>query len=96
MHIRDLHLLGSPDWDIVNRIQSEDWTLVTNNGRDFLKLYSRLNIHAGLVIIVPNVGLKQQRNLFRTALRKLGPTPDLVNRVAKINLLGELSIENLP
>ncbi len=37
------------------RIVAEDYTFVTNNARDFRKLYGNEEIHAGLVIIVPQV-----------------------------------------
>ena len=96
MHLRDLDLLGSPDWELLNRIQTEDWTFVTNNARDFLKLYAKLNLHAGLLIVVPNVPVKQQRHLFRTALRKLGPKPDLVNKLVYVELDASITISELP
>lgn len=37
------------------RIVAEDFTFVTNNTRDFRKLYAKEEFHAGLVIIVPQV-----------------------------------------
>lgn len=37
------------------RIIEEDFTFVTNNARDFRKLYAKEDLHAGLVIIVPQV-----------------------------------------
>lgn len=37
------------------RIIEENFTFVTNNARDFRKLYAKEESHAGLVIIVPQV-----------------------------------------
>jgi hypothetical protein len=45
-----------------------DYTFVTNNRSDFLALYRRTPLHAGLVIIVPNVEPALQRQLFEAAL----------------------------
>jgi predicted nuclease of predicted toxin-antitoxin system len=92
MHLKDIGMPGITDWDIVRRIQSEDWPLVTNNGRDFIRLYSQLNLHAGLMVIVPNVNLR----LLRQALYRLGPAPDMVNKLAFIALDGRITLEDWP
>jgi hypothetical protein len=39
----------------MTKIRSEDYTFVTNKRTDFTKLYAKEELHAGLVIIVPNV-----------------------------------------
>jgi hypothetical protein len=36
-------------------VRREDYTFVTNNRTDFIALYAKEELHAGLVIIVPNV-----------------------------------------
>ncbi|TAZ03387.1 hypothetical protein ELH81_31165 (plasmid) [Rhizobium leguminosarum] len=66
------------------RIVAEDFTFVTNNARDFRKLYAREDLHAGLVIIVPQVLPGQQRELFTLVLQELAASPDLVNEVIEI------------
>jgi predicted nuclease of predicted toxin-antitoxin system len=96
MHIKHFDLLGTEDWELISKIQADDWTFITNNGRDFLKLYAKLNIHAGLIIIIPSVSLKPQRRLLRHALRKLGPNPDLINKVVSVELDGRITIEDWP
>jgi predicted nuclease of predicted toxin-antitoxin system len=96
MHVKYFDLLGTEDWELISTIQQEDWTFVTNNARDFLKLYSKLNIHAGLIIIMPSVSLKPQKRLLRQALRKLGPNPNLINKVVAVELDGSISIEDWP
>jgi hypothetical protein len=40
-HVNWLGLSGETDWDLMPRIVAEDFTFVTNNARDFRKLYAR-------------------------------------------------------
>ncbi len=52
------------DWDLMPRIVAGDFTFVMNNARDFLRLYAREPLHAGLIVIVPQVAPARQRELF--------------------------------
>jgi len=63
--------------------------LVTNNASDFRKIYATTSLHAGLIIIVPNVGRALQATLFRAALEALAMPDDLVNRVLEVSIDGE-------
>jgi hypothetical protein len=73
--------LGSPkDRELVKLSVERDYAFVTNNRSDFLTLYRRTPLHAGLVIIVPNVRPALQRQLFETALGLISER-DLVNTV---------------
>ena len=63
-HVNWLGLSGETDWDLMPRIVDGDFTFVTNNARDFRKLYAQEEVHAGLVIIVPQVVPVRQRELF--------------------------------
>ncbi len=67
-HVNWLGLSGEADWDLMPRIVAGDFTFVTNNARDFRKLYSKEDLHAGLLIIVPQVLPVQQRELFTLSL----------------------------
>ena len=71
------------------RIIEEDFTFVTNNARDFRKLYAKEELHAGLVIIVPQVLPVLQRELFALILQDLADTQDMVNEVIEVTLDGE-------
>ncbi|MGH6860420.1 MAG: DUF5615 family PIN-like protein [Phyllobacterium sp.] len=53
VHVNWLGLSGETDWDLMPRIIEGDFTFVTNNARDFRKLYAKKALHAGLVIITP-------------------------------------------
>ncbi|MBY3179702.1 DUF5615 family PIN-like protein [Rhizobium leguminosarum] len=83
-HVNWLGLSGETDWDLMPRIVAEDFTFVTNNARDFRKLHAREDLHAGLVIIVPQVLPGQQRELFTLVLQELAASPDLVNEVIEV------------
>jgi len=82
-HVNYLGLGSSKDWDLMKLILDRDYTLVTNNRTDFLSLYGRTQLHAGLVIIVPNVMPALQRELFQAALRFIGEQ-ELVNAVVEV------------
>ena len=88
-HVNWLGLSGETDWDLIPRIIEEDFTFVTNNARDFRKLYAKEELHAGLVIIVPQVLPVLQRDLFALILQDLADTQDMVNEVIEVTLDGE-------
>jgi len=71
-HVNFLGLGGHKDWQLMTRIRTEEYTFVTNNYTDFTALYAKEELHAGLVIILPNVTPSSQRKLFRAALSHLG------------------------
>ena len=85
-HINWLGLSGETDWDLMPRIVAEDFTFVTNNARDFRKLYAKEALHAGLVIIVPQVLPALQRELFLAALDEHTDRNDLVNEVIEMTI----------
>jgi hypothetical protein len=60
-------------------------SLVTNNRTDFVALYAQEELHAGLVIVVPNVPPDQQRALFQAALLHIAER-DLINAVLEVDV----------
>jgi hypothetical protein len=71
-------------------VRREDYTFVTNNRTDFATLYAKEELHAGLVVILPNVTPSLQRELFQAALSHIA-TRDLVNAVLKVDLVGTVA-----
>lgn len=63
-HVNYLGLSSSRDWQLMSTIRAQDYTFVTNNRSDFLSLHGQEPLHAGVVIIVPNVTPARQRELF--------------------------------
>jgi predicted nuclease of predicted toxin-antitoxin system len=86
-HVNFLGLSGQKDWQLMATIRKEDYTLVTNNRTDFAALYAKEGLHAGLVIIIPNVTPSRQRELFRAALSHIGER-ELINTVLEVDLAG--------
>ncbi len=86
-HGNFLGLGGRKDWQLITRIRREYYTFVTNNRTDFTALYAKEELHAGLVIILPNVTPSRQRELFRAALSHIGKR-DLINAVLEVDLAG--------
>jgi hypothetical protein len=64
-------------------IRAQDYTFVTNNRSDFLVLYGQEPLHAGVIIIGPNVTPVRQRELFTGALKHIGAR-DLTNTVIEV------------
>ena len=84
-HVNHLGLSGRPDWQLAERIVEDEFTFVTNNRLDFTRLFGRMELHAGLIIIVPNVIPALQRAMFNAALQYLaGKMP--INSVVEVSL----------
>ena len=90
-HVNWLGLSGETDWGLMPRIVDENFTFVTNNARDFRKLYAREELHAGLIIIVPQVLPALQRELFEAVLADLEPGEELLNGVVEITMDGSVA-----
>jgi predicted nuclease of predicted toxin-antitoxin system len=86
-HVNYLGLGSSKDWELMALILEQDYTFVTNNRSDFLALYREAPLHAGLVVIVPNVKPLLQRELFQTVLTFIG-RQELVKLVVEVEYHG--------
>ena len=85
-HVVWLGLAGATDRELLARAIAEDFTFVTNNAMDFRRLYAGSEIHAGLVIIVPQVVPSLQRVLFDALLATIGPGDTFLNEAIEITL----------
>lgn len=83
-HVAHLGLSGSRDWQLMEIIARQEYTFVTNNRSDFLALYNREALHAGLIVIVPNVRPAGQGELLHAALEYTGRR-DLANMVVEVD-----------
>jgi predicted nuclease of predicted toxin-antitoxin system len=86
-HVNYLGLGSSKDWQLMVTIRQQEYTFVTNNRSDFLGLHAKEPLHAGVIIIVPNVKPDRQRELFSAALQHIG-TRDLTNTVVEVEYSG--------
>jgi predicted nuclease of predicted toxin-antitoxin system len=89
-HVNHRGLGGLEDWQLMTVVREEEYAFVTNNRADFLDLYKKEPLHAGLIVIVPNVAPSQQRQLFAAALKHIG-NRDVTNTVVEVRLVdGEI------
>ena len=86
---------GFKDHQLREAILREEFVFVTNNARDFRKLMGATELHAGLIVILPNVTPPIQRELFQRALVEASKLPDMVNKVIEIDS-DEVRVYELP
>ena len=84
-HVNHLGLSGKPDWELADRIVKDEFTFVTNNRVDFIRLFGKMELHPGLIIIILNAVPALQRALFRGALRSM-QGKDLINSVIEVTV----------
>jgi len=96
-HVKELGLLGRPDWALMPVTTGGDFTFVTNDRTDFLRLYNRLAIHAGLLVIVPSVRMVEQSRLFNLALDVIEAAGnDMVNQLVEVSADGHVTMRAWP
>lgn len=88
-HVAYVGKAGWKDWNVARYASDGDFVLVTNNAGDFRRLYGSRPLHAGLVIIIPNMNRLVQMRLFAGALAELAAIGDLVNRVFEVGIDGD-------
>ncbi len=66
------------DWDLLKVVAAGDWVLVTNNSVEFRGRYRRIELHPGVVFLLPAVRGLEQVRLFEAALDHLERQPDLI------------------
>ena len=68
-HVNDIGLRTKGDPILMRRIIDENWTLVTNNWREFMARYkARAPVHAGLVLLVAAKGFSEQQLAFKLVI----------------------------
>jgi hypothetical protein len=77
---------------IFKRVAERGFVFVTNNRLDWHKLVSRVELHAGLIIILPNCRSTQQKVLFRAALEHAIAIGGLTNKVLEIDAEGTIGV----
>jgi len=81
-HVGWLGKAGWQDHNLVPLVLENDYIFVTNNRRHFLREYAKLELHNGLVVIVPAV-----ERLFESALDAFANVKDgFVNKIVEILL----------
>jgi hypothetical protein len=84
-HVAYIGKSGWPDWNLAAYALNNDYVFVTNNRRDFLKEYMKVDLHSGLIIIVPDTKRADQQVLFATVLDLVASrNDDLVNLLVEV------------
>jgi len=94
-HVAHLGKAGWKDWNVAAFAAEGDFVLVTNNASDFKNIYKRQPLHAGLVIIIPNVNRVHQQQLFRAVIQKLAEIGEPINRVLEADIEGDDAVFRL-
>jgi predicted nuclease of predicted toxin-antitoxin system len=87
-HVNHLGLSGKPDWELAERIVKGEFTFVTNNRVDFIRLFGKMELHSGLIVIVPNLAPALQRGLLQAAIQYLARR-SLINAVIEVTSDGK-------
>jgi Domain of unknown function (DUF5615) len=97
-HVNSLGLRTKGDPILMPRILAEDWTLVTNNWREFMARYkAKAEVHAGLVLLLNADGIDEQRAGFEAALKAVDQQPDLVNELLYVEMLEDaIEVSRVP
>jgi predicted nuclease of predicted toxin-antitoxin system len=95
-HVVHLGKAGVADFRLVNELIDEGYLVVTRNARDFRRLLSAVELHAGLILLMPNATASQQVALFEAALNFIERMPDTVNKVLEVHAMDDIRVSNLP
>ena len=88
-HVAHIGRAGAKDRDVVRYAAAGDFVVVTNNAGDFRRLFAAQKLHAGLVILIPNVDRAMQCRLFVAALDQLAVFGEPVNQLLEVDLDGD-------
>jgi predicted nuclease of predicted toxin-antitoxin system len=84
-HLTHIGKAGWQDWNLVRFAVANDYIIVTANRRDFLKEYAKLDVHSGLVVVIPMAKRAEQIALFSKALDVLAErNDDLFNQLVEV------------
>ena len=79
MHVNQFGLRTETDWDLLKVVAEQDWVLVTNNAIAFRGRYRKIELHPGVVFLLPAVRRPDQVRLFEAALDHVQADADMVN-----------------
>jgi predicted nuclease of predicted toxin-antitoxin system len=91
-HVIHLGLGEWKDWDILEIVQKRNWVLVTNNAVEFRLRYRELDIHPGVIFLLPSVRRQQQLLLFEAALDHVTMDPNLTNKALDVGFSDDTEI----
>lgn len=97
MPVIHLGLAGTSDRMLSAQIIGGDFTFVTNNARDFLRLYRGVDVHAGLLVILPSARKPEQLRLFAAALDAIiAAGSDITGELVEVDRDGTVRFRRYP
>lgn len=96
LHVEHLGRLGAKDEKLVSYALANEMIVVTNNGRDFIRLLSSETIHPGLIVILPSAGLSRQEVYFNLALNAVETIDDPINTLIEVHANGHVDVRSWP
>jgi predicted nuclease of predicted toxin-antitoxin system len=91
-HVIHLGLGEWNDWNILTIVEQHGWVLVTNNAVEFRSRYRRIELHPGVIFLLPSVRREQQVLLFEAALDDVAIDPDLTNLALDVDVSADATI----
>jgi predicted nuclease of predicted toxin-antitoxin system len=91
-HVSRIGLTSAPDWSLVEFAVRSDFAFVTNNARDYRRLFSKVDLHPGLLIILPQSSHFPQVTLFRKLLDYLDSRLDTVSQLIEVDDAGRITV----
>jgi predicted nuclease of predicted toxin-antitoxin system len=95
-HVAHIGLSGEPDRIVFRRVVADGFLFVTNDREDWNALVSRVDLHAGLLVIRPRCRRELQKTHFRAALVHVQAIGGLLNKVMEIDQRAEIATFDLP
>ena len=95
-HVNWVNLHRTRDDLIAIYAVSMDYVLVTNNGSDFKPIYRSLDVHPGLVIVLPSVRRVDQLAMFEIVIKRLVSERDIVNKLIEVDRDATITISDFP
>ncbi|MFZ4540143.1 DUF5615 family PIN-like protein [Propionivibrio sp.] len=101
--VRNRGWAGTKDWQLIEQVVANDYTLVTHNSVDFRGQgpgslggeHAKQPIHAGLICLnsAMVMDLDRQLDLFQLVLQELASLNDLVNQAMEVFELEDGTVE---
>jgi predicted nuclease of predicted toxin-antitoxin system len=95
-HVIRVGLASTPDKVIAERAVQTGAVMVTNDARDYRRLYARFVSHPGLVILLPSVGKARQVQLFQAVIDFIASEASIVDQLVEIDAAGRITVRPWP
>ncbi len=95
-HVTWLKLEGTRDTALATYAMGEEAIIVTNNGADFRPIFKSLDIHPGLIVVVPSCYKDEQLRLFDLVLDRLEIERDCINKLIEVSSDGVVTLSEFP